>query len=85
MAVFQSGKMQETSPVGDCSWGLGAASSSLCGCKEKIRRTNSSGGKDTDFGGKDTDFGDKLHSLAVTLFFLYHRPDLYYFQPQHII
>lgn len=27
MAVFQSGKMQETSPVGDCSWGLGVASS----------------------------------------------------------
>ena len=77
--TFQSGKMQRKPfPVGNCSWGGGGASSSLWGCKEKIRRADSS-------GGKDTAFGDKLHSSAVTLFFLHHKPDLYYFQPQHII
>lgn len=59
--------------------GLGAASSSLCGCKEKIRRTNSSGGKGYRFWRKGYRFWWQAAFFSSDFIFLYHRPDLYYF------
>lgn len=77
---FQFGKIQRKHSQWETAAGEGVVPAAAC----KAVRRKSEELTLVSYWRKDTAFGDKLHSLAMTLFFLHHKPDLYYFQSQHI-